>query len=122
MNELKILVVDDDRGNCVMLSKVLSQRGYDVDIAYDGLKALELVRENSYNVAILDYEMPGMNGVELYERLTADHPEVVGIMLTGFATINTVFPAIGAGMDRVLAKPVDFDELIPLIEKSRNPT
>ena len=121
MSEFKILVVDDDRGNCTMLSKVLFQRGYNVDVAHDGLRALELVGSNSYRVAILDYEMPGMNGVELYERLSADHPGIMGIMLTGFATIDTVFPAIGAGMDRVLAKPVNFDELIPLIESSRNP-
>ena len=114
----RILVVDDDQGNRFALSKVLTGLGYEVDVAADGNSALELVRDHDYALAVLDYRMPGMDGVELYRRIHAGHPDVVGVFLTAFTTIDTVFPAIEAGVTRVLSKPVDFNELIPLVEET----
>jgi CheY-like chemotaxis protein len=112
----RILVVDDDRGTCAVLAKKLSSHGYEVDVAYDGKQALERVSQQAYDLALVDYRMPGMNGVELFERLRQEQPDIVGVFLTAFATINTVYPAIGVGVERVLAKPVDFNELLPVIE------
>lgn len=113
----RILVVDDDRATCAIVSKMFTERGYTVDTAEDAQTALGLLDQNTYGVAILDFKMPGMNGVELFEKIAEKHPNTVGIMLTGLATINTVFPAIGAGMQRVLAKPVNIHELVPLVEE-----
>ena len=112
-----LLVVDDDRGNCAILSKRLMRLGYEVDVAFDGPSALRMLKENPYRVAVLDYRMPGMNGVEVYEQAKAIRPDLVGVFLTGFATIDTVFPAIGVGIERVLSKPVDFGELLPILEE-----
>ncbi|MBI3463089.1 MAG: response regulator [Planctomycetes bacterium] len=114
----RILVVDDDQGNRFALSKVLTGLGYDVDVAEDGDSALELVRNHEYALAVLDYRMPGMDGVELYRRIHANQPDVVGVFLTAFTTIDTVFPAIEAGVTRVLSKPVDFNELIPIVQET----
>jgi CheY-like chemotaxis protein len=114
----RILIVDDDPGNRFALSKVLAGLGYEIDVAEDGESALDLVRENEYALAVLDYRMPGMDGVELYRKIHAIQPGVVGVFLTAFTTIDTVFPAIEAGVTRVLSKPVDFNELIPLVEDS----
>jgi CheY-like chemotaxis protein len=113
----RILVVDDDRGTCAILSRKLASHGYDVDVAYDGKQALDRVSQQSYDLALIDYRMPGLNGVELFERLRQEQPDIVGVFLTAFANINTVYPAIGVGIERVLAKPVDFNELIPVIEE-----
>jgi len=66
-----------------------------------------------YAVAIFDYQMQGMDGVEVYRRAKEQRPEVLGVLLTAFATIDTVYPAIVAGFARVLAKPVDARVLIP---------
>ena len=79
--------------------------------------ALELASHNHYDLAIIDYQMPGMNGVDLFRQMHEQHPEIVGIFLTGFTTIDVVFPAIDAGVMRVLQKPVDFNELLPVIEE-----
>jgi CheY-like chemotaxis protein len=114
----RILVVDDDQGNRFALSKVLTGLGYDVDAAEGGDAALELVRNNEYALAVLDYRMPGMDGVELYRRIHQSQPDVVGVFLTAFTTIDTVFPAIEAGVIRVLSKPVDFNELIPIVQET----
>ena len=111
-----LLVVDDDRSNCAVISQMLTGLGYEIDEAYDGPSALELIEHKAYELAVLDYQMPGMNGVELYQELTARRPDIIGVFLTAYPRIDTIYPAIGAGAERILSKPVDFAELIPLIE------
>jgi two-component system response regulator HydG len=112
-----ILVVDDDRSNCEVVSRKLSNYGYHVDVAHNSKAALEMVKHDSYRLALLDYLMPDMNGVDLYRRITELQPNVKGVFLTAHANINTIYPAISAGVERILAKPVDFNELIPYIEE-----
>ena len=68
-------------------------------------------------LAIIDYLLPGMNGVELFCAMRQCRPGLTGIFLTGFTTIDVVFPAIEAGVLRVLSKPVDFAEIMPIIDE-----
>jgi CheY-like chemotaxis protein len=117
MSDSRVLVVDDDRAQCEIVAKLLSDRGYAVDVAFDGTDALQLVTEHPYALAVLDYQMPGMNGVEVYRQAKGLRPDMHGVFLTAFTTIDTVFPAIEAGVERVLAKPVDAQELIPLVKE-----
>jgi len=112
-----ILLVDDNRDSCDLAAMRLGASGYVTDTANDGATALKLASQNHYDLAIIDFQMPGMNGVDLFRQMHAQHPEIVGIFLTGFTTIDVVFPAIDAGIMRVLPKPVDFSELMPLIEE-----
>jgi two-component system, NtrC family, response regulator HydG len=113
----RILIVDDDRSSCEILSKILSLRGYQVDVAYSGAKALELVDRNDYGLALIDYRMPGMDGVELYRRIREMRPGMVGVFVTGFPTIDTVYPAIAVGVERVIAKPAGSGEILQVIEE-----
>jgi DNA-binding NtrC family response regulator len=59
--------------------------------------------------------MPGMDGAELFARLRQVQPELIGVFLTAYATLDTVYPAICAGIVRVLAKPANAEELLPLV-------
>ncbi len=113
----RILIVDDDRSSCEILSKLLALRGYRVDVAYDGYTALDLIREQDYGLALIDYRMPGMDGVELYRRIRQLRPEMVGVFVTGFPTIDTVYPAIAVGVQRVIPKPAGSGELLSVIEE-----
>jgi DNA-binding response OmpR family regulator len=113
---LPILIVDDDPGTAAVMVKRLTARGYQTDAADNGDAALEKVRLRPYGLAIIDYLMPGMDGVELVRRMRALRSETVAIFLTGHTTIDVVFPAIEAGVLRVLAKPVNFQELLPIVE------
>lgn len=114
MSKTRVLVVDDDRSCLAIVSRVLMAQGYEVDVASDGRSALELVRQHPYQLAVIDYQMPGMDGVELFRQARREQPTLCGVFLTGYANINTVFPAIDAGIERVLAKPLDSGELVRL--------
>jgi DNA-binding response OmpR family regulator len=112
-----ILVVDDDPLMRVYVAKILAMRDWQVDTAADGPSSLSLVRQRSYDAAVLDYRLPGTNGAELYRQIRELQPAVRAVFLTGFPTIDTVYPAIEAGGQRVLSKPVDPAELIRAIEE-----
>jgi CheY-like chemotaxis protein len=116
MAATSILVVDDDRDTCASLSDILSDLGCTEDTAHDGFTALELSERNPYGLALIDYKMPGMDGVELYGHLKQVQTETVGVLVTGFAADATIQAAVRAGMRHVLPKPVDFGQLIPLVE------
>ena len=121
MSKLPILVVDDNRDTCTILARLLSAFGYEADVAYHGRAALELLLKRPYGFAIVDYQMPGLNGVELFRQMRSVQPDLAGVFLTGHTTIDVVFPAIEAGILRVLSKPADFQELIPIIEEHLSP-
>lgn len=116
--KLPLLLVDDNPDACHTAAKMIGWSGdYETDIANGPFAALQLVREKNYALAIIDYQMPGMNGIELFRRMKELQPELKAIFLTGFPTIDVVFPAVEAGVLRVLGKPVDFEELIPVIDE-----
>ena len=111
----RLLVVDDEVDTCRNLSDILSDLGYHVDVAHDGPSALELVRRNAYDVALLDLRMPGMDGLELFHRIRQLRAGTVGIIVTAYAGTDTAERALAAGAWQVLAKPVDFSRLLGLV-------
>jgi two-component system response regulator HydG len=117
MAAAQILCVDDDPDFCASMSEILTSLGYGVTVAYDGHAALQFVRQQSYGLALLDYRMPGMDGVELYRRIRQLRPHVVGVFVTAFAASNVMALARAVGVRAILAKPVDLGELLPLVKK-----
>jgi DNA-binding NtrC family response regulator len=110
-----ILVVDDDVDTCHNLSDILTDLGYRVDLAHDGPSALELVRRNAYDVALLDYKMPGMDGLTLYREIKRLRSGTVAIIVTAYASGSTADEALAAGAWQVVPKPVDFAKLLKLV-------
>lgn len=113
-----ILLVDDDIDACRNVSDILKDLGYRVDIAYEGQSALELASRRPYDVAVLDFKMPGMDGVTLYRHLRARHPGIVALLLTAYASEDTATAARSAGTWKVLRKPVDIPALLSLIDEA----
>ncbi len=112
-----ILIVDDNPDACAMAAKMLWSLGYQADVAYDSSTALDLIAEQAYALAIIDFQLDEMNGIELFRKMRDVRPGLTGIFLTGFTTIDVVYPAIEAGILRVLAKPIDFAEVMPIIDE-----
>jgi CheY-like chemotaxis protein len=113
-----ILVVDDDLDACRNLSDILTDLGYAVQTANDGPSALALVRQNSFDVALLDFKMPGMNGLTLYREIKRLSPSTVAMMLTAYVSGASSEDARQAGMWKVIPKPVDLALVLPLVEEA----
>src|SRR5689334_14879563 len=92
-----ILVVDDDRDACRNLSDILTDLGYAVETAHDGPGAMELVRRHSFDVALLDYKMPGMDGLTLYREIKRLSSATVAMMLTAYVSGASTEDARHAG-------------------------
>jgi CheY-like chemotaxis protein len=113
-----ILVVDDDPDTCRNLADILTDLGYRVDTAPDGPAALALIRDKPYDVALLDFKMPGMNGLELYREIKKLRAGTVAIIVSAYTNAATRDEALGAGAWQVLAKPVDFPKLLGLVDEA----
>ena len=82
---MRILVVEDEKDLADAIARGLSLQAYSVDIAYDGLKALELTEINIYDLLILDLNLPGIDGLEVCRRIRANDSQVGILMLTARA-------------------------------------
>ncbi len=114
----RVLVVDDDVDTCHNLRDILTDMGYTVDIAHDGPSALGLIRQWPFDVALLDLKMPGMDGLTLYREIKKLRSGTVAIIVTAYATGDTAALALQAGAWRVLSKPVDLGQLLPLVDEA----
>jgi two-component system, NtrC family, response regulator HydG len=115
---LNLLVVDDEEDTCQNLSDILTDLGYRVDVAHDGPSALELVKRNPYDVALLDLKMPGMDGLTLYREIKKLRAGTVAIIVTAYASSATAEEALAAGAWQVLPKPIDFPKLLKLVQEA----
>lgn len=111
----RILIVDDEPDTCENLSDILTDLGYVVDTANDGLSALELVKRQHYDIALLDLRMPGMDGLELYRRIREISAGTVAIVVTAYATSDTAKSVLSAGAWKIMSKPVNIGGLLALV-------
>jgi len=116
--KIKILLVDDEKDFVETLAERLELRDFNVTIAFSGNEAIKLVKENDFDIIVLDVQMPGKNGVEtLKEIKNIEHLSQV-IMLTGHATVKTAIEGMKNGAFDYLMKPTDTDELVEMMNKA----
>jgi DNA-binding NtrC family response regulator len=107
----QILIVDDQVNTCKSLQAILKKSGYPSDYTLNGEEALEKIQEKHYDIVISDIRMPGMDGMQLLEKLKEVQPSLVVIMITGYATIKSAVEAIQKGAYDYLPKPFTPDEV-----------
>ena len=113
-----ILLVDDDVDTCNNLSDILTDLGYTVAVAHDGMSALTLLKQRPFDIALLDLRMPGMDGLTLYREIKKLRSGTVAIIVSAFATSDTTQAALAAGAWQVLPKPVDFPRLLGFVKQA----
>ena len=112
MEDARILLVEDERKIADSLKKGLSENQYEVEVAYDGLMGKKLFNSFPFDLAILDINLPGLNGYELCKEIRSQNQQIPVMMLTALNAIDDKIEGFDAGADDYIIKPFDFKELL----------
>jgi DNA-binding NtrC family response regulator len=112
MQEIQMLLVDDEDDFRTTLANRLKLRKIDVTDAASGDEAIELVKQKSFDVAVIDVKMPGIDGIETLKQVKKIQPAMEIVMLTGHASIESGMEAMKLGAYDYVMKPCDIDELL----------
>jgi DNA-binding NtrC family response regulator len=118
MADLKLLLVDDEQEFLEPMAARLARRRLICRTAQSGEEALNILQEESFNCAVVDVMMPGMDGLELLRRMRRDYPDVAVVLLTGHASVELGVQGMELGAFEYLMKPVEFDELLDTIRRA----
>jgi DNA-binding NtrC family response regulator len=113
----RILVVDDEVNARTALAELLRDEGYDVETAADAFKALGKYESFSPHVVVTDLKMPGMDGIELVKKIRAAEDAAAVVVMTAFGAVSSAIDAMRAGAAEYLTKPLNFDELLVVLDK-----
>jgi len=112
MDSINILIVEDEQRLAEILKKQFEDSGFNAEIAYDGYIGKQLVEKNTYNLIILDINLPLINGYDLCKEIRKIDSKIPIIMLTALGTLDNKVTGFDAGADDYVTKPFDFRELL----------
>ncbi len=116
--EIRVLVIDDEEPIREILSQIISNAGYQIQVVADGNSGLKAMGEGDYDVVLLDMHLPDIQGLELIPRLKEISPETSLIMITGHATVESAVKAIRSGAYDYLEKPLHTDGVLLAISQA----
>jgi two-component system, NtrC family, nitrogen regulation response regulator NtrX len=114
----RILVIDDERSIRNTLKDILEYEKYEVELAEDGPKGLEKIKNGEFDIVLCDIKMPGMDGIEVLDKLTEFSSDVPVIMISGHGNIDTAVEAIKKGAFDFIEKPLDLNRLLITIRNA----
>ncbi len=113
-----VLILDDEPIVSKRLQPALEKRGYEVESFYESLKALERIRERSFDIVVTDLKMEGIDGMQFLAEVKKLWPRTEVIVITGFATMDTAKESMRKGVFDFLAKPFKLGEIQDVIKKA----
>lgn len=113
--EASILIVEDERNIRLTLARILEPT-YMVTLAKSGEEALDLAYESEFDLILLDIHLPGMDGLEVLETINRQQPQVVVIVLTGYASVDNAVEAMRKGATNYLQKPVSKEDILDTVQ------
>ena len=116
---MKILIVDDERAIRNSLKEILSDEGYDVEVAENGLEACQMVEKEKYDVIFCDIKMPVMDGIETLDKLVAMGIDSAIVMISGHGEIDTAVECIKKGAFDFIQKPLDLNRILITIKNAK---
>lgn len=120
MTNLKILVAEDDPVTLKLLEKKLTNAEYEVELARDGVEAVDIISESYFDVVLTDLMMPGyIDGIGVLEYVKEKYGQTEVILITAFASVESAVEAMKKGATDYLTKPINFDELMLRLDRIR---
>lgn len=116
----RILIVDDEDDLRELLSQVLHTQGYEVQSAINGEEAIALLTHQSFDLALLDIQMPKINGIQVLRHIRENSPSTKAIMLTGYADLKNAMEASEFGAQDFISKPYKLDDVLSTIRRVLN--
>lgn len=114
----RLLIVDDEEAILKALERALSMLGFEVATANDGTKALNLLSYSRFDLMVLDLQMPGIHGIEVMRRAREMDRQLLIVVLTGTATLESAIEAVRSHAVNFLLKPVGITEVVTAVEES----
>jgi DNA-binding NtrC family response regulator len=114
---ISVLVVDDDEEIRNMLASILEEQDYSVETVENGKKAISVCEKASFDVALIDIDLPDIKGTELLQRLKKVRPKMVKIIVTGHPSIENAAKSVNERADGYVLKPFNVAELLEMIKK-----
>ena len=109
--KVRLLVVEDERALCESIAKGLRLDGYEVDTVFDGEEAMDIISTDSYDLIILDLNLPGMDGLDILKNMRASDNETNVLILSARGGLNDKIEGLDSGANDYLCKPFHFEEL-----------
>jgi DNA-binding NtrC family response regulator len=119
MSTDRVLLIDDEIEFVEVLAERLRARGLEVEVAYSGMDGVKKSQITKFDAVVLDFAMPGMDGIATLKALLAGTPDLQVMLLTGQATIKTAVDATRLGAVDILEKPMDITTLMEKIREAR---
>jgi two-component system phosphate regulon sensor histidine kinase PhoR len=114
----RVLVVDDEEGIRTGCARILESEGFEVESAEDGVEGLSKLEHASFDLGLIDLMMPGIDGMELLNRIREKDPAMLTIVITGYATVETAVEAMKRGAYDYVPKPFTPDELLAVVNRA----
>ena len=119
---MKILVIDDEQSIRNAMKDILSYEGHEIMVAEKGKEALKMVETTPFDLVFCDIKMPGMDGVEVLEKLQQHHPELPVVMISGHGTIEVAVDCIRKGAYDFIEKPLDLNRILVVLRNGTEKT
>jgi len=117
-DKIRLLIVDDEVKFLESISKRLEMRGFDVTTASNGQAAIDIAREEKYDLALLDLKMPGLDGKQVLEILKKEHKFLEVVILTGHGSYESAVECTQLGAFGYLPKPYELDKLLEVLKNA----
>ena len=118
MTKIRVLVIDDEKGMREGCRRILEPEGYLVETAENGEVGLAKIQERSFDLTLLDLKMPGKSGLDVLKEIRQNWPDMIPIMITGHASVQTAVEAMKLGAFDYVEKPFTPDDLLAVVAKA----
>ncbi len=114
----RVLIIDDDKDICLLLSKFLGKKGFQTDYSHNGKDGLEQIRKSKYDLILCDYKLPDMDGLNLLKKIKILSPTSAVIIITGYSDVRTAVQTLKHGAVDYVTKPLYPDEILVTIQSA----